>query len=172
MNSNHWWTTNIYPQYMHLTRTKRTVQVLPSVEAIYSMTANHLSRGVPISAGCCLFSHRRRIWRSQQCFSPLSKATGTTAGHPSDLPCCWAYYVAISSCSPLWPGGQLLHPHGSNSIRGNMSAPLSLSHLLEGDIHTEWAPSTRSIDPVPWRSLRCVEAAGNIAELCHMADWI
>ncbi len=34
---------------MHVTRTKRTVQVLPSVEAIYSTTAHHLSRGEPIS---------------------------------------------------------------------------------------------------------------------------
>lgn len=145
VNPNHWWTTNMYPQSMHVTRTKRAVQVLPSVEAIYSTTANHLSRGVPISAGCCLFSYRRRIWRSQQCFSPLSKAMGTAAGHPSDLPCCWAYYAAISSCGLLRPGGQLLHPHGSNSIRaprrarGNMSAPLS--HTPSRGRYTHWVGS-------------------------------
>lgn len=117
---------------------------------IFSTTVNHLSWGALISADCGLFSRRRRIWRSQQCFSALSKATGTAAGRPSDLPCCWAYYAAISSCGLLWPEGQLLHPHGSNSIRAPAGCEetwvhLSLIHLLDRDTHTEWAPSTLTL---------------------------
>lgn len=100
---------------------------------MYSIAASHLPWAVLISAGCGLFSHIQWVSRSKQSTCPLSKTTGPrkAPGGNSDLPCCRAYYAAISSCDLLRQRGQLPHPHGSNSIRApcrlqeNTSAPIT-----------------------------------------------